>query len=59
MTPESIRRDIEAVTAARERLRRRPLDEILGALDGLIASWLAPGSRWMAEAVDVLAAHTG
>lgn len=59
MTPESIRRDIEALRAARERLRRRSLDEILEGLARVIECWLAPGSPWLAEAENLLAAHTG
>ncbi len=56
----------EAVRAVAERLRRarcglarRPLEQILGTLDAVIASWLSPGSPWMERAVSELSESTG
>jgi len=56
---ETIRLDLDRLVAAREKLRRRPVAEILAALDELIARWLMPGSCWMARAQEVLAARAG
>lgn len=58
LSPEVTTADITSIAghlrSARERLARRPVDEILAAVDAAVASWADPESEWRREAERLL-----
>ena len=59
MSPEQLRAAIAATRAAATRLARRRVDDVIDALDAVMATWLQPGSTWMKRALAALPQATG
>lgn len=59
MTPQQLRDRIAAAIAAQADLARRPLDDVIGQLDDVIAAWLEADSTWMTRAIESLPQATG
>ena len=59
LSPPELRVAIDAARLAAARLRGRPVEEVLAALDQVIVKWLQPDSEWRQRAQQVLPATTG
>ena len=59
LSPPELRGAIDAARLAAARLKGRPVEQVLAALDQVIVNWLQPDSEWRARAQQVLPATTG
>jgi len=59
MTPEQLGTRIAAAREAGACLARRRVDDVIDALDAVMAAWLQPGSTWMKRALAALPQATG
>jgi len=58
-TPGEVRQLVERLLAARERIARRPAEEVISALNRATEAWLVPDSPLRRRAEEVLRASTG
>ena len=59
MTPDEIAEDLDRLRDAGERLKRRPIGEVLDVLGAVLDSWGDPNSSWRRDLEDRLPAATG
>ena len=59
MTPDEIAEDLDRLRDAGERLKRRPIGEVLDVLGAVLDSWSDPNSSWRRDLEDRLPAATG
>jgi hypothetical protein len=59
LSPTELREAIDTARLAAARLKRRPVEQVLAALDRVIVNWLQPDSEWRRRAQQVLPATTG
>ncbi len=59
MTPDEIAENFARLRAAGERLKRRPIGEVLDALGAVLDAWRDPRSHWHRDLIERLPAATG
>ncbi len=59
MTPDEIAEHLDRLRDAGERLKRRPIGEVLDVLGAVLDSWSDPNSSWRRDLEDRLPAATG
>ena len=59
LSPPQLRGAIDTARLAAARLKGRPVEQVLAALDRVIVNWLQPDSEWRQQALQALPATTG